>query len=201
MAGCAPLPALTFVSGGDDGGAHPSYDATIPGADAGGPGEDADAEDDASLPGDLNPSDDAGPDAPPTIACGSTFVTTCALCPGAPLRCKKGTRDQCIDDCASCAASSYPCIHCSPPDAAPHGNCVAVGANGQVACTTTSLCACNSASDCPQLGGASETCDLVGGHLRCLTCGSPATDDAGCVSAGGSAGVCQIGDGSAPKCE
>jgi hypothetical protein len=191
---CAPLPALTFVSGTDDAGTPPPpNDATILANDAAG-GEDA-GEDSLSV--DTEDSGDAGA----TIECGSAMVTSCVECPGSPLRCKKGTRDQCVADCTACAANWFPCVHCATPDAAPYGSCIAVRPDGEIACTIGNLCGCNTAADCPQISGAAETCDLVGGHMRCLTCGSPSTSDASCASAGGGGGVCQIADGAAPKCE
>jgi len=135
VAACAPIPALTFVSG-DDAGSHLASDATIPDLDAGPSTDDGgDGSDDASTdPG----TDDAGPDG--AIQCGTITVTSCAACAGSPLRCKKGMRDECVADCMSCAADYFPCLHCPTPDASPEGTCVAVNAHGQLGCTT-SVCA------------------------------------------------------------
>ncbi|MGO9712885.1 MAG: hypothetical protein ACLQBL_28750 [Polyangiaceae bacterium] len=193
LTGCASLPAVTFISG--DGGT-PAPDATVAEVDSAGGGNDA-GED---SPVDTDPTEDGG-DAAATIECGAALVTTCAQCAGSPLRCKKGARDQCVADCTECEANWFPCIHCTTPDAGVYGNCLAVGAKGQVACTTTNLCACNTPADCPVIAGGAETCDVVKGAPRCLTCGSPSTANASCLPAGGSAGTCQLADGSVPKCE
>jgi hypothetical protein len=210
VGGCAQLPAVTFSSGGDDGGSRPPVsDATILQADSSVPsgsvesgagsdeaGEDAGEGD--SQPTDMDPPD--GADAGPTM-CGLTTVATCAQCTGAPLRCtKKGERAECVADCTTCEDNWFPCIHCGASGVV-RGTCLPVGTDGAVACTTTSLCPCTSPASCPAIEGAAETCDLVSGHLRCLTCGSPGTADASCATAEGGTGVCEIAPHSVPKCE
>jgi hypothetical protein len=218
VAGCAQLPSVTFTTAGDDAGSHvpPStaYDATIPSTDSGGAvkgsdaggnmGEDSgeDTSEDAGFDSEvyIDPTDDGG-DAGP-VMCGSTLVASCAQCSSAPLRCtKKGERDVCVADCSSCAENWFPCIHCGGAgDSSPRGTCVAVGANGQVACTSVNLCACTTAASCPVIEGGAETCDLVSGKMRCLTCGSPSTNGASCETDDGGTGTCQIEAGSLPTC-
>jgi hypothetical protein len=197
-AACAPIPALTFVSGGDDAGVRPSMDATLPDPDAGAAAPDPDGGSEDAVPTDPG-TDDAGPDV--VIQCGDAGVADCASCPGSPLRCHKGGRDQCVADCTVCAAGYFPCLHCPTPDAAPRGTCVPYNAHGVVGCTTGNLCACSAPTDCLAVSGAAETCDMENGKERCLTCGSPTTADAACVSATGAAGQCVISDGAPPACE
>ena len=146
----------------------------------------------------MDPPD--GADAGPTM-CGLTTVANCSQCPGAPLRCtNKGERAECVADCTSCEENWFPCIHCPSANAAPRGTCLPV-TDGEVACTAVNLCPCTTPASCPAIAGGAETCGLVSGHLRCLTCGSPGTLDASCATDDGGMGICEIPRSSIPKCE
>jgi hypothetical protein len=197
LAGCAQLPTITFVSdGGAPGSGPPTTDATVPVADAAGV-EDAGFMNDGPVD---QPTDDAGAEAAATIKCGSELVRSCGACPGLPLRCKKAGRDECLADCASCAANWFPCLHCPTPDAAPRGSCIPVNANGQIACAKANLCGCNADTDCLAVTGAAATCDVENGRKGCLTCGAPTTAGVACVSGAGVSGTCKGVDGAPPKC-
>lgn len=199
VAGCAPIPAFTFAPEIDSGTSSLPPDATVPGSDAGGTEEAG-----GGAGGDSSPMDYAGDDAgdsASTVKCGSTLVANCAACAGSPLRCKKGTRDECVAECSACAPGWFPCLHCPNPTAAPRGQCLPVGANGQVACARGNLCPCTVETDCPAMSGSAQTCDLEGARKGCLPCGAPTTAGAACVSASGVVGVCQIEAGAAPRCD
>jgi hypothetical protein len=196
VAGCAQLPAIAFVSdGGGLGTGAPMGDANVPDVHAAGA---EDASNGSDGPVDQPTDDAAGTIA--TIKCGSSFVSTCAACVGAPLRCKKGTRDECVASCVGCAAGWFPCLHCATATSPPRGSCIPVNANGQIACARTNLCPCDADTDCPAVVGSAETCGVEGAKKGCLTCGAPTTSGAACVSGGGAGGSCQITDGEAPRC-
>ena len=195
LAGCAPIPALTFVTDVDSG----TFDATTPGVaeDAGGVDDEGAAADSATT---LDLTGDDASDGAATIKCGSTMVANCAACSSGRLRCKRGALDECVSDCATCGPSWLPCFHCPNASAFPRGQCLPVGASGQVACAKANLCPCSVDTDCPPMSGAAQTCDVVNGRKGCLTCGTPTTAGVACASASGTAGVCQVQAGHLPSC-
>jgi hypothetical protein len=197
---CKGLPDVVF--GGDDAGQDgdatvhldASVDAT--GTDGSNPGAN-DAGEDTGMP--VDEEDAAVPEA--GIACGDASVSGCQLCPGAPLRCKKGAADECVADCTSCSATSLPCWHC-PGNGAPRGVCLAVGGNGTLACATGNACECDAAVDCPGSGGGAQVCllDASAKGGRCATCGQASTNGDPCTLGDGAGGTCAAGT-STPTCQ
>lgn len=190
-----------MVFGGDDAGQ--GADATVH----------LDASLDATGADGNNPSaDDAGEDALPVddedaavpeggIACGDGSVTGCQLCPGAPLRCKKGAQEACVADCTGCSPTWLPCWHC-PGNGTPRGVCLAVGNNGALACAAGNTCGCDAAADCPGSGGGAQVCllDASAKNGRCATCGQTSTNGEPCTLGNGTEGTCGAGT-STPTCE
>jgi hypothetical protein len=186
---------------GDD--ASDGRDATVQadaGNDATGPDGSNASPDDAGEDGGVPVDDDDAAVPEAGIACGDASVSGCQLCPGAPLRCKKGGADECVADCASCSATWLPCWHC-PGNGAPRGVCLAVGGNGELACATGNACGCDAAADCPGSGSGAQVCllDASAKGGRCATCGQASTDGEPCTDNGG-AGTCAAGT-STPTCQ
>jgi hypothetical protein len=198
LGACKSLPNVSFA--GDD--ASDGRDATVHDEADGATSADGasaspdDASEDAGLP--VDDEDGAMPEA--GIACGDASVSGCQQCPGAPLRCKKGSADECVADCTSCSATWLPCWHC-PGGGAPRGVCLAVGANGELACGAGSACGCDAAADCPGSGGGAQVClvDASAKGGRCATCGQASTNGDPCMDNGG-AGTCAAGT-STPTCQ
>jgi hypothetical protein len=196
LGACKGLPDVTFA--GDD--ASDGRDATVhddASVDAAGSdGSADDASEDAGTP--VDDEDAAMPEG--GIACGDGSVSGCQLCPGAPLRCKKGAADECVADCTSCAPTWLPCWHC-PGNGVPRGSCLAVGNDGQLACATGNACGCDAATDCPGSGGGAQVC-LVDASAKgglCATCGQASTNGDPCTD-NGSVGTCAAGT-STPTCQ
>ena len=233
--GCAQLPTLTFNgdaadSGTDSGPRPPGTDASIPdldsgvdsslqvdsslgegdagaGGDASAPPQDATTSDDAADATEDGPTDQPGDEGDAeTIKCGDAMVSNCANCAEGPLRCKAGPADFCVADCNACEIGWLPCLHCPGAGNKPRGTCLPVNTTtGVISCTVGTLCACDAATDCPQIPGAAQTCDLAGGAKKrgCLPCGGAATtSNLSCVSwPSGEAGVCQISPDTEPTCQ
>ena len=188
-----------------EGGSLGPQDATVDGApasDAGAaPGDsgidagntDTDSASDAPLDADPYAPDDAGP-----LACDGGNVSACAACPGAPLRCKQS----CVSSCDECGPRFLACIHCNGQDQITREVCLPVPANGQLACAGN-LCGCDASTQCPTSPGASVLCAIEPTTQadRCLTCGSPGTENAPCPLADGGTGICHIEAGTLPACE
>jgi hypothetical protein len=195
LGACAGLPDVSFVGDGVEAG----IDATkIPLVESGagdtGMSDDANGDDDAG--------DDDGGAVDAAIMCGDASVAGCAFCPGAPLACKKGSRNDCVAECDDCAAGWLPCWKCPAGDA-PRGTCSAVNGNGNLNCPAGNLCACDAATDCPESPGSAQVCGTVDGSAKmnkCFTCGQALTNGEACALADGGSGTCNAGT-STPTCQ
>ncbi|HEY2511328.1 MAG TPA: hypothetical protein VGI39_10750 [Polyangiaceae bacterium] len=215
---CATPPDVVYGEAGDgsvadppEGGIVPPPDATIDGSgsDDGGvsgtdTGTDSSSHDDggatdAALDVTVEPDagDDGGDDAGP-LACDGGTVSACSACPGAPLRCKQ----TCVSSCDQCGPKFLACIHCNGQNQITRQVCMAVPANGQLACTGN-LCGCDASSECPTSPGASILCAVepTSQSDRCLTCGAPGTADAPCPLLDGGTGICHVEAGTIPTCD
>jgi hypothetical protein len=199
LGACKGLPDVTFTgddaSDGRDATVHDDASDDATGTDGSNPGADDAGEDSGG------PVDNEDAEAPEGgIACGDGSVSGCQLCQGAPLRCKKGSADECVADCASCSPTWLPCWHC-PGSGTPRGVCLAVGGNGELACAAGNACGCDAAADCPSSGGGAEVClvDASAKGGRCATCGQTSTNGEPCTDNGG-AGTCTAGT-STPTCQ
>jgi hypothetical protein len=195
ISGCAQTPELTFGVVAPD----PSDPDAGALTEAGAP-SDSGASSDASifLPPDSDDDDDpdAG-DASAMVACGAATVTSCALCPGKPLRCTVAGHDECVSDCTKCAARTFPCLHCAKSGAA-RGRCVLLNAKNRLKCSDANRCPCpnNDPSACPKIAGAAQTCaaDASTGTFECATCGEVGTQAATCSDGTSTLKTCRIGD-------
>ena len=218
-------PPITDASfGSDDAGAshadggsvgNPSPDAATP---DGGVARDASSSDAGARTDAAPPGDDAGEDSGPpdqdgddageagaTILCGTTLVTNCAGCADGPLRCKRNGADRCVDDCTTCAANWYPCLHCPTNKALPRGACLPLTPAGEIQnCdpTNTNFCPCMADTDCTAVPGAAQVCTAGdGGKSHCLACGTASTDGLACVTSAKVPGTCAIAADASPTCE